>query len=231
MRAVVGVPVQELGRVLNAEVAPVLAEHGVGNDLGAVRHGGVRLGIAGKHIEILIQGLDFGITGPLQDPRLDPERFVVVGGCPAFAVGVLELVDPVNLAVSLTEGIPFLIGEERLEVGILLQVVVPRYQNTLIIQGHHGLVAVDKIRVVASGDDGTDCFRRRLSGQPGFFYLDAGFLCNEVHDLVVVVDLGGGHSCKHRELDDVPVSASSAAAGHADKHDSRKQSHCYSLPG
>ena len=153
-----------------------------------------------------------------------------MGGGPVLAVVVLELVGPVDLAVILTEGVPLLIGEQRLEVGILLQIVVPGYQHALVVQGHHGLAAVNEIGIITAGDDGADCLGGSLSGQPGLLHFRADLLRDEVHNLVVVIDFGLWHRPKHCELDDVSVSAL-AAASHAKKHDSHQHSRGHSLPG
>ena len=74
--AVVGVAVQELRGILQAEVPPVVAQDCVGDIGGAVVHGGVGRLIALNEVKVLVQRLKLRIPGPLQDPGLDPERLV-----------------------------------------------------------------------------------------------------------------------------------------------------------
>src|SRR5699024_9271773 len=79
-RTVVRVAVQELGRVLQAEVTPVFAQDGVGDVLGAVLHRRVLGDVALEQVEVLVHRADLGVARPFQNADLNPERFVVVGG-------------------------------------------------------------------------------------------------------------------------------------------------------
>ena len=201
-RAVVGIPIKELGCILDAEIAPVFAKCRVGNVLGTVCHGGVGIGIAFQQIEILVQGFDFGVTGPFQNTRLNPEGFIVMGGGTIFAIGVLEYVGPIDFAVLLAEVVPLFVGVHLFQVGILFQVIIPRHQDACIVKRHHGIAAIDEVRILTARDDCADGFCVGLAGQPGLFQFGTGLFGNDVHNVVVIIDFGTGHCGKHRKCFD-----------------------------
>ena len=116
-----------------------------------------------------------------------------------FPILVLEHVCPVNMSVILAERFPLCIRIHFLDIRIFVNIIVPGNQSSRIVQGLHGIAAVDKIGIFPSCNNGTDGFRICLSGQPGFLYSDAGLLCYNFLHIVSVINFRIRHCRKHSE--------------------------------
>ena len=81
-----------------------------------------------------------------------------MGGGTIFAIGVLEIVGPIDFAVLLAEVVTLLVGVHLFQVGILFQVINPRHQDACIVKRHHGIAAIHEDRKLTAHDDCADSF-------------------------------------------------------------------------
>ena len=63
-----------------------------------------------------------------------------------MVIRVTENVSPINVAVVHTELIPLFCCIHFLKVGILLKIVIPSYEQAVLIESNAAVAAINKVR-------------------------------------------------------------------------------------
>ena len=150
-----------------------------------------------------------------------------MGRCFLFSFDILELLNPVNMSVILSQLVPFFVGIISLNIGVVIQIIIQRHKCSCLIELTHSVSAVNKIRIFASGDQGANCLGSRLAGKPCLIHFHPGLFCDDLLNFIVVINLRSGNgeeSCKFFS----PIlilAASSSASGKQRNRECRYQQH------
>ena len=106
---VIGISRKTDRRHIKTVISPVISKNSIRDDRISILIFRVFRCISLQKVKILIECLDLWITGPFQNPYLDPESKIIICESLTFPLSTVNI-RPIDMPVTLTEHFPFFVS-------------------------------------------------------------------------------------------------------------------------